>query len=467
MASGTPQVLRRVAGRSMTRHVRATLEALAPQHIVVEAASGERGAPWGLDADDVAEAAAPHRVVVVQAEEGGIGDAVQIAHGARSLRRPIVVLCGDVPAAARRRPSATSLGRGGPRLARPCRRSPFWASGPPSGSRLPMQDAAGRLRARGRRRGWCPRAQPRPPKLGRPLQRGRAGSTNAVRAARGAEDPRPINAGEQGSVDAAEGAQGALPGRRRGARARRRRPALCPRGGRGGGLARERPGGGGASAPPRRPPAPRRDPATVYLSVDTQLGRDVTIGPAWAGQRDHPGVAALAGGAAGFPECRLGPGRRRAVGWPPARGRPAGALARAATPGRAAVVATKRARIARPGPPRREPGSVPGSGARPVRTRGRRGCPPLFFDGLATPARRLAGEQVLAVREIDVSHRRATPRRLAAHRAGTRLNSPFGTGRQSWRIAAPVPPVPAGFVIGSGRDVENPWKTGKSAARIV
>ncbi len=88
MASDLPKVLHRVAGRPLIGHVLAALEPLGLDRLVVVVAP---------DMPEVVEAVAPHPAAV-QRKQRGTADAVKAARRAlRGFAGDIVLLCGDTP----------------------------------------------------------------------------------------------------------------------------------------------------------------------------------------------------------------------------------------------------------------------------------------------------------------------------------------------------------------------------------
>jgi bifunctional UDP-N-acetylglucosamine pyrophosphorylase/glucosamine-1-phosphate N-acetyltransferase len=88
MRSALPKVLHKVAGRSMVGHVIAVAEALGADRVAVVIGPGM---------DDVAAAVKPHSVAI-QHEQNGTADAVKAARGAlESFAGDVLVLYGDVP----------------------------------------------------------------------------------------------------------------------------------------------------------------------------------------------------------------------------------------------------------------------------------------------------------------------------------------------------------------------------------
>ena len=92
MKSALPKVMHRVAGRPMVRHVLATLDAVAPQKIAVVV---------GPDMADVAQAVAqshPGAVTAIQHDRLGTGDAVKAARAVlEGFSGTVLVLYGDTP----------------------------------------------------------------------------------------------------------------------------------------------------------------------------------------------------------------------------------------------------------------------------------------------------------------------------------------------------------------------------------
>jgi bifunctional UDP-N-acetylglucosamine pyrophosphorylase / glucosamine-1-phosphate N-acetyltransferase len=88
MRSALPKVLHKVAGRSMVGHVIAVAEALGADRVVVVIGPGM---------DDVAAAVKPHSVAI-QHEQNGTADAVKAARDVlESFSGDVLVLYGDVP----------------------------------------------------------------------------------------------------------------------------------------------------------------------------------------------------------------------------------------------------------------------------------------------------------------------------------------------------------------------------------
>ncbi len=88
MRSALPKVLHKVAGRSMVGHVVAIAEALGADRVAVVIGPGM---------DDVAAAVKPHSVSI-QNEQNGTADAVKAARGVlESFAGDVLVLYGDVP----------------------------------------------------------------------------------------------------------------------------------------------------------------------------------------------------------------------------------------------------------------------------------------------------------------------------------------------------------------------------------
>jgi bifunctional UDP-N-acetylglucosamine pyrophosphorylase/glucosamine-1-phosphate N-acetyltransferase len=88
MRSALPKVLHKVAGRSMVAHVIAAAEALGAERIVVVVAPGM---------DDVAAAVKPH-VTAVQHQQSGTADAVKAAREALAgFAGDVLILYGDCP----------------------------------------------------------------------------------------------------------------------------------------------------------------------------------------------------------------------------------------------------------------------------------------------------------------------------------------------------------------------------------
>ncbi len=88
MRSALPKVLHKVAGRSMVGHVIAAAESLGAERVVVVVASGM---------DDVAAAVKPH-VTAVQQSQNGTADAVKAARAALAgFAGDVLILYGDCP----------------------------------------------------------------------------------------------------------------------------------------------------------------------------------------------------------------------------------------------------------------------------------------------------------------------------------------------------------------------------------
>jgi bifunctional UDP-N-acetylglucosamine pyrophosphorylase/glucosamine-1-phosphate N-acetyltransferase len=88
MRSALPKVLHKVAGRSMVGHVIAAAEALGAERVVVVVAPGM---------DDVAAAVKPHSVAI-QHSQNGTADAVKAARESlMGFTGDVMILCGDVP----------------------------------------------------------------------------------------------------------------------------------------------------------------------------------------------------------------------------------------------------------------------------------------------------------------------------------------------------------------------------------